>query len=201
MSKEIKDIFKVIESYKIRINNFNKYVNKESIDEQKLEDITSSIKYFFIISVLSPQSKSTLQQTFIEKKFEFEKISPKLEKGDSKDKDNLYYEIKCSTPSANGNILNIVQIRLHHELDYYLCVFIDDLFYKNNFLFLLTKEEMEEEIKILGHSAHGVINKNNNNNKQEYRISIDLNDLNNTNTSRWLEKYRDSKLEEKLFNS
>ncbi|WP_458559227.1 hypothetical protein [Mycoplasma sp. 5370] len=68
MSKEIKDIFKVIESYKIRINNFNKYVNKESIDEQKLEDITSSIKYFFIISVLSPQSKSTLQQTFIEKK-------------------------------------------------------------------------------------------------------------------------------------
>ncbi|MGZ9413938.1 hypothetical protein ACXX84_03430 [Mycoplasma sp. AC157] len=60
---------------------------------------------------------------------------------------------------------------------------------------------MEEEIKILGHSAHGVINKNNNNNKQEYRISIDLNDLNNTNTSRWLEKYRDSKLEEKLFNS
>jgi len=105
------------------------------------------------------------------------------------------YEVKSSILRHDQSFVNLVQLRPYEKCDFFIINVFDVrllcdgeneevLYYK----FLLSKEEMEEEMDLIkAGNAHG---KNNDRNKnKEYRMSFDLNDE-DPNTIRWVEKYQ-----------
>lgn len=186
--------------YKISIvkNLIEKYKN-ENI--KFVSDISDNKDFSSIISLLSSQRKSPQYEKRFGKVFDLIKMKPKDCKGDFRNKDNKYIEFKCSTPSINGeNIiytLNIVQIRLKHNIDYYICMFIDDVNWKNNYIFKLTHNQMKEECDMNGANAHGT-KSNESKFNDEIRITIKLDKLNKT-FMRWNNKYRCKEMEKKFF--
>ncbi|MGY5139590.1 hypothetical protein ACUZ9N_02535 [Mycoplasmopsis gallinarum] len=190
-SKQILDFLNVT---KVKIDNVFNLLAKYPKPEKWIE-IENAEEFFKIISFLTPQSKSIWIETKIIEKLELKKIKANLNRGDAINKNNEYIEIKISTPSKFGNILNLVQIRPFQNLDYYFCVFVDDINFQNNFFFVLNKKEMDTEIKLIGTNAHISGNKNQH---KEFRISIKI-DLKDVNFQRWLKHYRNSEIERKIF--
>lgn len=186
---KISDIEKYIKNVKFKLHNSDFLLNKYK-DYKYLEDIKDKKDFYLLIAPLTAQSKSTKYENLICKILNGMKIKAEADKGD-------FVEIKCSTPSKDGNILNVVQIRLHQQIEYYICAFIDDISYKNNFIFKLTKEQMKHECDLIGNSAHGAARKQQIN--KEMRFSIKLDDIDSEVTKRWLNNYRNQNLERKLF--
>jgi hypothetical protein len=178
------EITKEIEKSKIKIDNsyglIDVYVNIKHLTF--VEEIKPNKDLFMIIAPLTSQSKGPKQEERIIYMFGGKKIKSEADKGDYVDANGNFFEVKCSTPSKNLNVLNIVQIRPHQQIEYYICCFIDDVQYMNNYCFKLSKEQMNDELDMIGHSAHGAAIKVQLN--KEYRISIDLNKLDNVNTKR-----------------
>ena len=193
---KISTIKEYFEKVKFKLSNSNNLLDKYKNCEY-LEEIKNNKDFYLIISQLTAQSKSSKQENRICTVLDGMKIKAEADKGDFVDKNGDFFEIKCSTPSKDGNILNVVQIRLHQPIEYYICAFIDDIDYKNNFVFKLTKEQMKEECNLIGNSAHGAAKKQQIN--KEMRFSIIIDDTHSKTTKRWLEKYRDNKLERKIF--
>lgn len=193
---KISTVKEYFEKVKLKLSNSNNLLEKYT-NYEYLEEIKNNKDFYSIISPLTAQSKSTKQENRICTILDGKKIKAEADKGDFVDKNGDFFEIKCSTPSKDGNILNVVQIRLHQPIEYYICVFIDDINYKNNFVFKLTKEQMKQECELIGNSAHGAAKKQQIN--KEMRFSIKIDDINSETTKRWLDKYRDYNLERKLF--
>jgi hypothetical protein len=108
--------------------------------------------------------------------------------------DNNYkiinYEIKVSLGGMNHNKFNYVQLRMNHNIDYYILT----AYYLNNnnlknkgelFVFIIGKNELKNIIFKYGQYAHGTLNKNgkrtmeimNDNDKNEYSIRPIYGDL------------------------
>ncbi|WP_027121513.1 hypothetical protein [Mycoplasma leonicaptivi] len=154
MKKPIKEIIK------------QKILNKEYLFNKykhiaNLYDIEPNKDIILLTSILTAQRKSIIQQNLVQRTFTMNKIASNIERGDLVGNNGEYIEVKISTPSAYGNKLNVVQIRAHQNIDFYYCIFIDDINYKNNFFFVLTKEQIQKEIILIGTLAHGVKNSKN----------------------------------------
>lgn len=139
---------------------------------------------------LNPQSYGARIETYIKERLGFTKVKAKDNRGDIMNSvANLFYEVKISLLTLSNSALNLVQIRLWQENDYYLCVAYDlrDISNYRKYIFLLTHDEMEKECE-RANAAHGTSVSNNNNKNVELRLSINC-DENNDTFDKWKENY------------
>lgn len=147
--------------------------------------------------ILTMQSSGQRIQNYIFKAFGWTKISPLLDKGDVKNSIGQYFEVKVSTITSSNPSVNIVQIRLWQKISGHHIFVIDAT--KNYELthFSLSKFDMEEEVRLIGTSAHGTKEATKDNIKKEWAIRFNWND-NDKKLIRWKNKYRqDSEISNK----
>lgn len=173
------------------------------IDIKKLlnlrKEISRNVKWGFNLSekefikgmlYLNPQSYGARIENHIKKCLGFTKVSAKKNRGDLVNPcTKCYYEVKISLLTPCNLALNLVQIRLWQNVDYYLCVAYDlrNVINYRKYVFLLTHDEMKKECARAS-AAHGTSISNSNNKNVELRMSINC-DENDETFKRWKEKY------------
>ena len=171
--KRAKEILNIIEKYD---------------DKEDIINISSNKVFYSLIAGYSVQSKAPLSDKHLFQYFNFIPVSAAENRGDAKDVNNFYYEFKTSSTNK-GNNLNIRQIRLWQNVDYYYCFFINEEDIQKSLFFKLSHEEMEEEVKLFGSATHGTSKANESNNNIEYSITIPIYNLQNKKTIRWRDRY------------
>lgn len=140
------------------------------------------------VTFTSAQSYGSKVESMYIKKRGFSKVQPSEERGDAyDDKTSKHMEIKFTAVSSPDYRANIVQIRPHHDLDeYHILIFNKDT--NQTQLYVLSKHEIAEEIKLTGSQlAHGTKSNHDASNKRtEYAIRF--NEKSDTH-KRW-QKYR-----------
>jgi hypothetical protein len=143
------------------------------------------------MTLLTPQSYGAKIEERIRKILNFSKNKSGDDCGDLKSPSGKNIEIKSSILTITNDALNLVQIRLFHDVDYYLCIAYDcrDIINFKTYIFLLSHDDMKAECEITNASAaHGTRTVNKINNNIELRLSI-LCNLTNKIFQRWCEKY------------
>ena len=111
-------------------------------------------------------------------------------------KNGKNYEIKASV-HGNKSKLNFVQIRPHHDIDFYILVAYnmydktdDDI--GKGYLFNIPADKVYELVELYGGYAHGTIKENGkisketmNSHKLEYVLRLDPNSVSKKNTDIW----------------
>ena len=106
--------------------------------------------FYRITSVLAPQSRSPLWKDYFIKANEGRKVKPADNRGNF-EKNGTYYGYKVSGFNE-GNVVNIVQIRLWQNCDYVIQSISDN----GAVTFILDREEMKRETVIVpATAAHG----------------------------------------------
>lgn len=177
-------------------DEINKLLNTKNQWIKKLKNknygMDNDLEYFIKnISLLTAQSASVRIENRVSKDFELKKISPSIDLGDFIDYKGNYYEFKASILNETNDCLNIVQIRLWQEIQYYLLIAFDirDLNNFRSYMFILTKQQMIEEMKLVkACAAHGTKKANEFNLNTELRYSLKINQ-NSDVYKRWLKDY------------
>ena len=163
---------------------------KKIISTDKNWDTSVTEKeYIKGMSLLNPQSYGAKIEKKIRKGLNCTKIKAKDACGDIRSITGKNIEVKISILTLINSALNLVQIRLFHNVDYYLCVAYDcrDISNYKKYIFLLTHDEMESECEN-ANAAHGTKSVNKINKNVELRLSV-ICDEDNTVFQRWCEKY------------
>lgn len=164
-----------------------------------VEECNDAVLFYTIISTSNAQTKAPLGEKFLCNKLKLKRVQPSENRGDAYDSNNKYYEFKNSFTNK-GNTLNLRQIRLWQDIDYYYCVFINEDNLDDSLFFVLTKEQMMEEIILCNAGyTHGTIEANLNNVNKEYSITLPIYNDNNANTKRWKEKYLSQEFKKKIL--
>lgn len=147
---------------------------------------------------ISAQQYGLKYENFVLEKFKAEKVKQTDGKGDIKF-NNKYIEIKASILNDSNNGLNLVQLRLYQEIDFYLFIACD---YRKTepiiHYFFLTKEELTNELKeCKATNAHGTKKANELNINKELRMTLKI-DNKNEHFNRWKLKYNYNSLEDIL---
>lgn len=153
--------------------------------------------FYLATSNLTTQMKAPLGEKFLCHMLNLKAVSSKENRGDAVDNNNVYYEIKCSFTNKEEN-LNIRQIRLWQDIDYYYCFYINEEELEKSLFFILSKKQMEEEVRLCGSCSHGTIEVNKNNFNKEYSITIPAY-KNTEKAKRWKEKYLSIDLKKKIL--
>jgi hypothetical protein len=142
------------------------------------------------MSMLNPQSYGSRIERRIIRDSQNYKVPASLGRGDMKSAGESYYEIKNSIVTDANNGLNLVQIRLWQDVDYYLCIAYDirDIENFKSYIFLLTHDEMVEQCKYQANAAHGTTKANIDNTNVEMRFSIPI-DENNKVFQYWMKHF------------
>lgn len=181
------------------------YVKEENEHKNISETITNPIDYLYVHHFMNSQKKSSVIEKFLANILNGSIISSSLDKGDIfvnnpphqfKNIADSYIELKTSTFNKKG-ALNIRQIRLYQDINYYLCSYINELNPYDSSFYLLTKEQMVEEVHANPQFTHGTKNANNDKINPEYSLTIYMN-TNNIKKKEWDDKYKYYALE-KLF--
>lgn len=183
---ELREINKLCDDLGAKIIKINEYKERGLLPNSGSPYLINEPEVFFtVISVGTAQAKAPEAEKFIARKMGWTKISPSLNKGDFETSENNYIELKNSFSNKAG-CLNLRQIRLWQEVDYYLCVYIDETSIANSVVLLLTHEQMEEEVAAYGSATHGTAFANANNQNIEYSITIKVD---SPMMAQWIEKY------------
>lgn len=153
--------------------------------------------FYNSISSLTAQAKAPLGEKFLCYQLGYERVAANKNCGDAMDSQGNFYEFKNSFTNK-GNNLNIRQIRLWQPIDYYYCIYIDEDNLENSLFFVLTKQQMEEEVVLCGNYTHGTAEANKNNQNREYSITISIKN-DNEKLNRWKEKYLSVELKNKIL--
>jgi hypothetical protein len=174
------------------INSMIENYLHENKDIDFIEEIHNGKLFFSLISFKTAQYKAPAFERFLQKKLKWEKISASEDKGDFIISE-AYVELKTSFTNE-AMCLNLRQIRLWQNIDYYLCFFIDDKnLFKKNIAFKLTKDQMKEEVSIMGGFTHGTKEANALNENSEYSITLRIKE-DNEHFKRWKEKYLETNI-------
>lgn len=171
---KISEIRKDCENKKEKIDKIVNYLNSENIKIDSPYLLDNSEVFFNMIALGSAQAKAPEAEKFIARKCDLIKISPSLNRGDYRNPANdTYVELKVSFTNKEQN-LNLRQLRLWQEVDFYVCIYIDEDNLKQSEVFLLTHEEMKNEVRQKGSATHGTAKANENNENIEYSITISM---------------------------
>jgi len=129
-------------------------------------------EYIRLLYLLNPQQYGPLLEKYVKRIFNLDSVSPRKGKGDSK-----LGEHKASYLSINGSY-NFIQIRLWEGNDH-VFVTIDPRNDFKTYMFYLTKEETEFEIKLLGRICHSKA--------KHYKITLDPT---TSDWNRWCSQYK-----------
>ena len=180
---------------KIKRKYLYKILKYKNINHTKNILKLSSLKKAHIyckINKLSGQISGPLIETYIIKKYNLIKNKSKECNGDCSMIYNntiINFEIKASFGGIKHNKFNYVQLRLNHNIDYYIFT----SYYLSNenvkkkgelFVFLINKTDIKNMVLKYGNYAHGTLNKNgkrtfetlNDDNKYEYALRPIYND-------------------------
>ena len=162
-----------------------------------VEQVEEGAMFFDLVKYRTAQYKAPAFERFLSNGVGWEKVHASEDRGDFI-VNGEYVELKTSFTNQAMN-LNIRQIRLWQDVDKYICIFIDDKNdIRNSYLFELTKEEMENEVELLGGYTHGTKEANKLNINKEYSITIKISD-NNPNFERWKASYLNNDLLNKIL--
>lgn len=177
-----------------------KTLNKLNLIQSQIDILDCKDAYLFysFISTLNTQQKASLNEKFLINIIQLEKVSSSLDRGSAKDKNSRYFEFKGSFTNQTEK-LNLRQIRLYQDIDYYICFYIDEDKIEDSLFFVLTKEQMAEEVKLCGSFTHGTSPRNIENMNREYSISIPIKNNSNEKTKRWKEQYLSKELKDYIF--
>lgn len=195
MTLKAKDLINNIPSEDI-MEHLHSLIDKYNLKDESVElnTIEDEDDFFFLMSFFNAQAKAVEIENFLIKELKCEKISAGLDRGDCLSPNEKYIELKTSTTNKN-NFLNIRQIRLYQNVDYYICSFINERSLDKSAYYLLTKEEMVDEVEKCGSYTHGTKKATDLNINKEYSISFPIYS-NNDITNRWNKKYRRKNIEE-----
>ena len=183
---ELREINDMCNNLGAKILKINEYRERGLVPNSGSPYLINEPEVFFtVISVGTAQAKAPEAEKFIARKMSWTKISPSLNRGDFRTAENKYIELKNSFSNKAG-CLNLRQIRLWQEVDYYLCVYIDETNIANSIVLLLTHEQMEREVAACGSATHGTAAANANNQNIEYSITIKVG---SPMMAQWIEKY------------
>lgn len=154
--------------------------------------------YYTSTASLTAQAKAPLGERFLCNLLGYTRVSSREDRGDAVDKEGIYYEFKNSFTNQRQN-LNIRQIRLWQNVDYYYCFYINEEDLDKSVFFILTKDEMIKEVALCGGYTHGTITANAVNEHNEYSITIPIYNDKNEKTKRWKEKYLSNELKNKIL--
>lgn len=154
--------------------------------------------YYTSTASLTAQAKAPLGERFLCNLLGYTRVSSREDRGDAVDKEGIYYEFKNSFTNQRQN-LNIRQIRLWQNVDYYYCFYINEEDLDKSVFFILTKDEMIKEVALCGGYTHGTITTNAVNEHNEYSITIPIYNDKNEKTKRWKEKYLSNELKNKIL--
>jgi hypothetical protein len=146
------------------------------------------------MSLITGQSYGTRIQNYIRNRLKWKKVLVEDELGDMMkplfNELGKFVEVKSSLLTLTNDKLNWVQIRLFHDIDYYLGVAYElrDLSNYESFKFLLTHDQMVEEC-VGANAAHGTKSVNKSNENVELSLRITCNE-GNPEFERWKKMYR-----------
>lgn len=170
---------------------------KANPDIAFVEQVKEGAIFFDLIKYKTAQYKAPAFERFLTEGIGWEKIHASEDRGDFII-NGEYVELKTSFTNQAMN-LNLRQIRLWQNVGKYICIFVDDKNDINNsYLFELTKEEMEQEVKLLGGYTHGTKGANELNVNREYSITIKIRE-GNANFERWKKNYLNNSLWETIL--
>ena len=163
-----------------------------------IEETNNAQLFYLSTAMLTAQQKAPLGEKFLRNKLKMQKVSSSEDRGDAVDNNKKYYEFKTSFTNKDQN-LNIRQIRLWQDINYYYCIYINEEELDKSLFFILTKEQMIEEVALCGSYTHGTVVANSVNIHKEYSITIPVYNDNNIKTKRWKERYLSQKLKEAIL--
>lgn len=134
--------------------------------------------------VFTPQKRTSFLEDKMISLFSWRKVKAKENKGDYIDSNGKFFELKCSATNESQTI-NILQIRPWQNVDYYRIIFFDLDDSTKSKSYVLTKEEMLNEVSQIGCAIHGTKESNKDNQNIEYAIHLPL-------LNEWDEKYIDN---------
>jgi len=146
------------------------------------------------MSLITGQSYGTRIQNYIRNRLKWKKVLVEDELGDMMkplfNELGKFVEVKSSLLTLTNDKLNWVQIRLFHDIDYYLGVAYElrELSNYESFKFLLTHDQMVEEC-VGANAAHGTKSVNKSNENVELALRITCNE-GNPEFERWKKMYR-----------
>ena len=196
---EIKEVIEKNKSLIKKAKTIETFMQKEKNLNKKIYEVDNPYFFFTAISTLNAQAKAPLAQKFIGLKMNWQPVKAKEERGDFlEEKTEKYIELKNSFTNKEQK-LNLRQIRLYQDIDFYLCVFIDEEKLEESIFYYLSKEEMEKEVRLLGGFTHGTKNVNESNKKPEYSITISVKNNSNEHTKRWNKLYKNENIKNVFF--
>lgn len=198
----ISEIYEKNEKNLQRALDIQKLLNQAKENGVSLTDdiVDCGNAYLFYTSTagMNAQAKAPLGEEFLCNLLGYTRISSREDRGDAVDENGIYYEFKNSFTNQRQE-LNIRQIRLWQDVDYYYCFYINEEELEKSVFFILTKEEMIEEVTLCGGYTHGTIAANAVNEHSEYSITIPIYNDRNERTKRWKAKYLSNELKNKIL--
>lgn len=184
MSKFIKDYFK-----KDLNEAINRMKNAQELIESNIDKNLDEISIFDAITIsgggmFSPQKRTVFLEDRMKHMFSWKTVNPLDERGDYLDTNNKHFELKCSSTN-DSNTINVLQLRPWQDVDYYRIIYFDLNDSKKSKSYVLSRDEMLEEIKKYGQPTHGTKNANMVNNKIEYGFHLPI-------ENEWDNKYLDN---------
>lgn len=169
-------------------NLIMEYRNQISSDRSWGSDLPEK-EFFKGMAMINPQSYGARVEKRIQEELGYSKIKSKDACGDILSPCGSKVEVKISLLTSTNSGLNLVQLRLFQDVDYYLCVAYDcrDISKFNKYVFLLTHDEMVEET-LNATAAHGTSGVNELNKNVELRMTVECDDY-NPQFVRWKNKY------------
>jgi len=160
------------------------YLENALENYQDHKDCQSYKKVLLYASLLSSQRYGVFLEKFHFAQWGIDSI--KSLGGDGLDSSYQIIEFKSTYRKKQDENFNLVQIRLDDNVDYFIFLLVDlAIENKINYHFvILNSQQMQKEVDILGHYAHGNAITNEFNGCPEYRIS-----LNQEETKRWIQTY------------
>ena len=153
--------------------------------------------YYTCTAHLSVQAKAPMGEKFLCNKLGCNQIPASEDCGDAKDEFGRIYEFKNSFTNQKQT-LNLRQIRLWQNIDFYYCIYINELDLDKSMFYILNKDQMTEEVSLCGSFTHGVSEINKQNKYQEYSITFPVYSDRSITTNRW-KKYLSNELKYKIL--
>lgn len=179
-------------------NLLNRAFNSGVTLKDDIVNCGNAYLYYTSTAGMTAQAKAPLGEKFLCNLLGYTQVSSRKGRGDAVDKEGIYYEFKNSFTNQQQN-LNIRQIRLWQNVNYYYCFYINEEDLDKSMFFILTKEEMIEEVALFGGYTHGTVTANAVNEHNEYSITIPVYKDSNEKTKRWKEKYLSEELKNKIL--
>lgn len=122
---------------------------------------------------ITPQSYGARIQNRLLTEYDLEKVPSSMDKGDAKNKNDKYGEIKISYKDVQ-NKFHFVQVRPHQKCDFYFLLSIDPDDNYDTYTFIILGDKISDVLQKFGATnCHGVSKNKADKSQEELRFSVE----------------------------